>query len=119
MLAVATCPHRRSCRPDGRGYIVPEASHLTVASDACSGRVLVAEHQVMSSLVSHNSDLRNFVSQSKRCIKVIRVIPGLPLLSPSFYFSGSVFFISYLKVSQSSFGILVGGEFKSTIDFNI
>lgn len=69
MLVAATCPRRPSCRPDGRGYIVPEASHLTVASDACSGRVLVAEHQVMSSLVSHNSDLRNFVSQSKRYIK--------------------------------------------------
>ena len=69
MLAVATCPHRHSCRPDGRGYIVPEASHLTVASDACSGRVLVAEHQVISSLVSHNSNLRNFVSQPNRYIK--------------------------------------------------
>ena len=31
----------------------------------------MAEHQVMSSLVSHNSDLRNFVSQQKKYISEI------------------------------------------------
>jgi hypothetical protein len=33
--------------PEGRGYIVPEASNPTVASEARSGRILIAEDQVV------------------------------------------------------------------------
>src|SRR5713101_5174106 len=42
--------------------MVPAASHPTVTSDACAGRILVAEHQVMSCLHSHNSYTDDFVS---------------------------------------------------------
>jgi hypothetical protein len=47
MLTVAANPHEEGCRPEGRGYIVPEASNALVASDARSGRILIAEDQVV------------------------------------------------------------------------
>ena len=47
MLTVAATSHEEGCRPEGRGYIVPEASNASVASDARSGRILMAEHQVV------------------------------------------------------------------------
>jgi hypothetical protein len=46
MLTVAATSHEYDCRPEGRGYIVPEASNLTV--DARSGGILIAENQVVS-----------------------------------------------------------------------
>ena len=47
MLAVVAAP-RDLATTFECGYIVPEASHPGVAANACSGRVLVAEHQVTS-----------------------------------------------------------------------
>jgi len=45
-----------------RGYIVPEASHRRVAPPACPGRILMAEHQVMSWPPMHHSYKRDLVS---------------------------------------------------------
>jgi hypothetical protein len=47
MLAVVAAPRDLATTYEC-GYIVPEASHPGVAASACSGRVLVAEHQVTS-----------------------------------------------------------------------
>ena len=49
--------------PFGRGYFVPAASYLTVARDACAGRILLAEQQVMSLLREHHSYIYDFVPQ--------------------------------------------------------
>ena len=49
MLAVVAAP-RDLATTFECSYIVPEASHPGVAASACSGRVLVAEHQVTSFL---------------------------------------------------------------------
>jgi hypothetical protein len=48
MLAVTALPRGFGCRPDGCGYIVPEASHPAVAGNACSGRIPMAVHRVVS-----------------------------------------------------------------------
>ena len=50
MLAVAVSARAFTSRSEDRGYVVPQASDLTVASDARPGRILLAEQQVMSVL---------------------------------------------------------------------
>ena len=62
MLTVAPSSPEEGCRPEGRGYIVPEAPNLTVASDARSGRILIAEDQVV--YFKQQSHSRDFVSHS-------------------------------------------------------
>ena len=48
MLAVVAASCELATTHIWYGYIVPEASHLNVAIDARSGRVLVAEHKDIS-----------------------------------------------------------------------
>ena len=67
MLVVIALSHELAIIQIECGYIVPEASHLNITIDARSGRVLVAEHKVMSSSPScHNRFKCNFVSQSPK-----------------------------------------------------
>src|SRR4051794_34460162 len=52
MLAVTASPRGSAAALEGRGYVVPEASHGRITPAACSGRVPVAEHRVRS--MSHH-----------------------------------------------------------------
>jgi len=51
-LAVATSPHGSVARLSGGGYSVPSASHLEVTPNARLGRVPVAEHRILISLIN-------------------------------------------------------------------
>jgi hypothetical protein len=68
---------------------VPEASHPTVASDARSGRILMAEHQVMSVVIWHHGYSRDFVSHPNGSIQrgrpetIIGVRPLLKVIMQS------------------------------------
>ena len=58
-LAVAVSPRDLTAGPEDRGFVVPEASHPGVTTDARSGRVPVAEHRIvrdkcLHDFVSHN-----------------------------------------------------------------
>jgi len=64
MLAVAIPPRGSMATPKGEATLSRKLSHRQITPTARSGRVLVAEHQVESSLHSLNSYSRDFVSQT-------------------------------------------------------
>src|SRR5467141_3781184 len=54
----------------GRGYVVPEASHLTVTRDARPSRILRAAPQVMALPNVHYSNDDDFVSHPNDQVKL-------------------------------------------------
>jgi hypothetical protein len=56
-------PSRFGYHPNGWCYIVPEASHPAIAGDACSGKIPMTAHRVVSS-PRHNSSSSDFMSHN-------------------------------------------------------
>jgi len=63
VLAVTASSHDSAAIPVGmRDTLVPGASHPTVTSDACPGRIPVAENRVTSRLFGCDKYFHDFVS---------------------------------------------------------
>ncbi len=69
-------PHGSDCRSNEQGYIVTRASHPTVTSDACLGRILIAENQVTSCLDSRNNYSHGLPCRTRK--RTLRKLVTLP-----------------------------------------